>query len=79
MLSAVASYRPGFFDGDITVFGSKERIGYLGDRKPGWSALARRSKVTVIGDAHMDMFTGLLPVLGAELRRALHQAQAGAP
>ena len=36
-------------------------------------------EVAVIGDAHMNMFTGLLPVLGAELRRALHEAQAGVP
>jgi thioesterase domain-containing protein len=74
MTLALKAYRPKPYGGAITIFASKDRIGRVRDRKPGWSALARQWVLHPIATAHVDIFGTGLPQLGGRLRESLDEA-----
>jgi oxalate---CoA ligase len=74
MTRALAAYRPRPYGGAITIFASRDRIGRVQDRKPGWYALARQWELHPIAAAHVDIFGTGLPQLGGRLRDSLNAA-----
>jgi thioesterase domain-containing protein/acyl carrier protein len=74
MTQALRVYRPRPYAGAVTIFASRDRIGRVQDRKPGWSALAQQWTLHPIAAAHVDIFGTGLPQLGGRFREAIHAA-----